>query len=374
MLKVPYQLEIHKTRKGVKALGLFSTVYILLGGMAFSLLSAYCLRAYHRRKSLEAIEASTNNLLIKHLASESQLKSRLIQANNKAKAVIEAILDVVITIDDVGTILTVNQACEKMLQYSPRELLGQNVKVLMGTEDADRHDHYLSEYQRTGKTNIIGTGRLIKVKRKDGSFVQAHLSVTDVSLESGTEYVGIITDISEQIEREEKARYLALHDSLTKLPNRIAVQDRIAVGLSRTKRSGRALALLYIDLDGFKPVNDTFGHEYGDALLIKFSVRLTKQLRQSDTAARIGGDEFLVLLEELNDYKESARVAENIIRCLKKPFPIANEMITIGASIGIAYSTSGVEEVSQLIHAADQAMYQAKRSGKNQCCISEAAA
>jgi diguanylate cyclase (GGDEF)-like protein len=185
-------------------------------------------------------------------------------------------------------------------------------------------------------------------------------------------------EIRERERAEAQVRHQATHDPLTGLPNRALFMDRLAHALEVSRRSGRAFALLYVDIDGFKPVNDTHGHQAGDRLLQAIAARMTERLRKSDTVARLGGDEFAVILEEAVDVPESAmRSANALCERLRAPYTIDGGLeLNVGASIGVAVypgSDGGPDPLEALIRAADGAMYQAKRAGKGRCVLAGAA-
>jgi diguanylate cyclase (GGDEF)-like protein len=178
-------------------------------------------------------------------------------------------------------------------------------------------------------------------------------------------YVGVFSDISGFKESEERLKYLAYHDPLTGLANRVLFRDRVKHAVDSADRNGNKIALLYIDLDHFKTINDTMGHDVGDALLEYVAYRLKGCVRESDTVARMGGDEFTVLLEQLHDREDVMRVAECILKKMTETFSIHNNSIRIGASIGISCYPHDSVNMESLIRLADSAMYYAKGEGKN---------
>ncbi|GAB3550103.1 hypothetical protein GCM10027343_32750 [Noviherbaspirillum agri] len=185
--------------------------------------------------------------------------------------------------------------------------------------------------------------------------------------------VGTYSDISERKEREELIRHLAQHDPLTDLPNRALYNDRLRQALLKARRENGSLAVIYFDLDKFKPVNDTYGHEVGDLLLKAVASRVRGCLRESDTVARVGGDEFVVLLPSITVEADAVTVADNILRQLNTPFDIDGHTLNISGSLGIAtYPSDGQDEAS-LTRCADRAMYQAKQAGRNQIQVHTAA-
>lgn len=172
-------------------------------------------------------------------------------------------------------------------------------------------------------------------------------------------------DISDRIEMEHQIRHLAYHDSLTDLPNRYLFEDRLSLALKYAKRNQRQLGVLFIDLDGFKAVNDTYGHDIGDMLLKAVSARIASLLRVSDTLSRVGGDEFIVLLPEITGSDDGLHVAGKLLEALAEPFDIAARSLQVSASIGLAMYPEHGEDDQTLLKKADIAMYEAKKNGKN---------
>jgi diguanylate cyclase (GGDEF)-like protein len=189
--------------------------------------------------------------------------------------------------------------------------------------------------------------------------------------------VQLQAEVGERQRAEEKARHQAMHDALTGLPNRLLFVDRLHISMERALRRGTQSALLYVDIDGFKPVNDEYGHQVGDVLLAAIADRMTQSMRSIDTVARLGGDEFGVIIEEPVDLAEAIAGAERLGQALRRPYslvlPGSGRLleITVGASVGIAVYPLHADSTDALIRAADNAMYQAKRGGRNLCVIAE---
>jgi diguanylate cyclase (GGDEF)-like protein len=180
-------------------------------------------------------------------------------------------------------------------------------------------------------------------------------------------------DVTERKRAEEEATHLSLHDPLTGLPNRRLLADRLEHALSRAGREGSTVAVLYLDLEGFKAVNDEFGHEEGDRLLVVFAERLKGCLRESDTAVRLGGDEFVAVLEGVSGGKEALALSERIKRALEEPFEVGQSETALSASMGIALSTHPHGHPEDLVRFADVAMYRSKQEGKGRVSLYEAA-
>ena len=166
---------------------------------------------------------------------------------------------------------------------------------------------------------------------------------------------------------EKELEHRATHDPLTELPNRTLFMDRFEHALERTARSRERVAVLFLDLDDFKEINDSFGHQAGDRLLKKVANRLLGCMRSADTVSRFGGDEFVILIEEMKDRNEVSQIAERILNTLTKPVDLEGREVAISASIGIAYGAYSTSSLEDLLNRADAAMYQAKRNGKASC-------
>jgi diguanylate cyclase (GGDEF)-like protein len=178
--------------------------------------------------------------------------------------------------------------------------------------------------------------------------------------------IGVSQDITERKRREEEIRFLAYHDLLTGLPNRRLLDDRLQQALYAAQRHGRALAVLLIDLDDFKQVNDSAGHRGGDIVLREVAQRLANCIRKADTLARHGGDEFAIVMSDQRADADCSVVAEKVLRALAQPFEVDGRSFTVGASTGIAVFPSGGTDGDTLLRNADAAMYRAKQLGKNQ--------
>jgi diguanylate cyclase (GGDEF)-like protein/PAS domain S-box-containing protein len=268
-----------------------------------------------------------------------------------------------IVTDTNGNIVLVNEAFSMVTGYRPEELLGQNPRLLKSGRQSD--SFYVELWE-----SLNESGRWqgeIWNRRKDGEIYLESLSISVVRNEKGegTNYIGVYTDITARKQEEQRLQFLATHDPLTELPNRILFQDRLNQSLARAQRNRRLVGVLFIDLDGFKSINDTFGHVKGDRLLQVVGKRLVRSVRHSDTVARVGGDEFTGLLEDLTNVQSAAAVAKKILESFQKPFLVNGQGIPISVSIGISIYPidGGTSEI--LLRKADVALYRAKARGKN---------
>lgn len=281
----------------------------------------------------------------------------------QAAAVFGSTNEGVMITDPQGTIQMVNAAFCALTGYSEEEVLGQPANML----NSGRHDTLF--YQEMW-SSILETGSWqgeIWNRRKDGTTYPELLSISSVLDEAGkiSHYVGVFADISRLKESEQKLAYLAHHDMLTGLPNRLMLQARMENSLSIAKRQKVQLALLLLDLDRFKDVNDSFGHAAGDELLEQVAQTLQSQLREADSVCRMGGDEFAILLDGIHRTEDAGKVANEIISALTKTWDLSNGCsVAIGASIGISIYPSQSEDAEALLQHADAALYRAKSEGR----------
>jgi diguanylate cyclase (GGDEF)-like protein len=206
--------------------------------------------------------------------------------------------------------------------------------------------------------------------RKDGSRFELEFAVTRMGSGKTPQLVVVFRDISERKAAERALAQLALHDSLTGLPNRTSFERRIEEALQRRKRSGGQLALMLLDLDYFKKVNDSLGHAAGDMLLVAFAKRLQGALREIDLVARLGGDEFTVIAEGLKDSGDAVAIADKVIATMRDPIDVDGRALPVSTSIGIALYCEG-DTAQTLMQRADKAMYEAKRAGRARYRLAE---
>ncbi|HEC91330.1 MAG TPA: sensor domain-containing diguanylate cyclase, partial [Alphaproteobacteria bacterium] len=256
------------------------------------------------------------------------------------------------------TLIFGNSRLAELFGIAPADLIGCDTTELMLKPE---------EYEITLKT-VAKRGNLrdmeVERTRQDGSRFSVLLSVDIIRFEGKEATLWWAYDITEQKQIRAQLAVLAHRDTLTGLANRRLFQDHLSHSLARTRRKAKEGALLYLDLDGFKQVNDSHGHEHGDWVLTEIARRITECVRESDLVARVGGDEFILVLEESHEPEAVEAVAGKVLDSLARPFVLNGEELVIGASIGIAYFGSGRITPDQLIHQADLAMYRAKRDGR----------
>jgi diguanylate cyclase (GGDEF)-like protein/PAS domain S-box-containing protein len=265
--------------------------------------------------------------------------------------------------DADNLIKTVNPAFSRITGYEAEEVIGRSPKLL----SSGRHtDAFYQQLWSTVLQNGYWSGEIWN-RRKDGSVYPEWLSIAAIKGGNGMvkEYVAVFSDISKHKQDEEKIRYQANFDALTGLPNRSLLNDRLSQAILAANRENWKLALLFIDLDQFKVVNDTFGHVMGDELLQQVARRIRQCVREADTVARFGGDEFVILIQDVTDLEAPALVASKLITEVTRSFTLYEREIFIGASIGITVYPDDAHTPDALLRNADMAMYKAKERGRN---------
>ncbi len=307
-----------------------------------------------------------------------QNHTRLLNSELLHRYMIDNLPDIIYFLDKKGRFSFFNRQVEMLLGFPRKELLGKHYSTLVHPEDREKIRHVFSE-RRTGQraSKNVELRLLNKNGETSPNFpkqfdvdVELHATGVYKSCKENQERFflgtyGVLRDISERKKREKQFHRQLYRDSLTDLPNRTLFQDRLRLALCQASRNSHSLAVMFLDIDEFKEINDSFGHACGDALLQLFSVRLKSCLRESDTLARISGDEFNVLIPRITSCEDTKRIASKIIDEFKVSFKIENFKIKIGVSIGIALSPGDSDSGEELIQKADWAMYYVKHHGKN---------
>lgn len=300
-----------------------------------------------------AIFAAINDITErKRIQAEMELNAKVFEQSTEG----------IVICDAENNIVSVNRAFCEISEYSREELRGQNPRLLK----SGRHD---AAFYRNVWAQILNRGYWegeIWNRRKSGEVFPCWLSITALRGDGQevTHYIGVSRDISQHKQAEEQIRHLAHYDVLTGLPNRYLLNDRIEQAVSQAHREGHSLGLMFLDLDRFKNVNDSLGHQVGDRMLMEVARRLKGLVREEDTVSRLGGDEFIILLLGV-DAEGAAHVASKIIRSMAEPFMIGGNELTITPSIGIAMYPEDGQGIESLLQCADSAMYRAKDSGRN---------
>ncbi|MFZ3017404.1 MAG: EAL domain-containing protein [Gallionella sp.] len=307
-------------------------------------------------------DAITHFIAVKQNISE---RKRTEEQLRESAAVMRNTHEGVVITDTVPNIIAINEAYTTITGYSAGESIGKNPGML-GSGRADK-----AFYQAMWE-EIVERGYWqgeVWNRRKNGEIYPQLLTISTVynDKQQPIRYIGVFSDITQIKENQAQLEFMAHHDPLTKLPNRALVESRLQQELEQGHRHHLRSGVLFIDLDHFKPVNDSFGHLVGDELLCAVAERLSQRLREGDTLGRLGGDEFILLLSMLHDTQDAAVVARDLIAALNEPFQLADgQEVFIGGSIGISLFPQDGETVSELMKNADAAMYLAKESGRNQ--------
>ncbi|MHB0766725.1 diguanylate cyclase domain-containing protein [Stutzerimonas sp. NM35] len=284
------------------------------------------------------------------------------------EALFEHMREGVIIADSTGAILRVNPAFSRLTGYSQHDVQGRRLQIPHSAlQPAQCHNQIWRELEEKDQWSGECRGR-----HKDGYEYESHLlaRIVRTACNQIAHYLLFLSDFSQLKDRQKRLERIAHYDPLTELPNRILLTERMDRALLHGKRQGRFVAVAFIDLDGFKAVNDTHGHERGDRLLQIISSRLKAVLRETDTLARFGGDEFVAVLADLQQPGDCRTVLERMIEAAHEPVPVGEITFRLSASIGVVLVPPHSELSEQLIKKADQAMYQAKRAGGNRYCIS----
>ncbi|MFT3818922.1 MAG: EAL domain-containing protein [Rubrivivax sp.] len=294
---------------------------------------------------------------------------RQVQADLRIAAIAFDALEAIVVTDAQQIILKVNAAFTRITGYSADEAIGTTTGRLLrsGRQDRPFYDAMWTELQR--QRHWQGE---VWNRRKSGELYLEWLSITAVADEDGrvVNYVAVFTDITQRKQAEETIHQLAFYDALTELPNRRLLRDRLQQAIAASARRRCSTAVLFLDLDRFKELNDTRGHDFGDRLLVEAARRLVGSVRANDTVARQGGDEFVIVLDELAGDPQQAllqaeHVAEKVRQAIGRPFVLDGGEVLSTASIGVAVSVAGEVSAEELLRRADTAMYEAKRAGRN---------
>ncbi|HEY9209119.1 MAG TPA: EAL domain-containing protein [Acidovorax sp.] len=281
-----------------------------------------------------------------------------------ALAALEAAPDGILIVDDTGTILKANPATELLTGYSPDELSGQSVSVFLPPHMRSKHNHLVKSFFLHPVSRPMGMVSQLQLLRKDGQSVPIDIALGHCTMDDRSAAVVYMRDMTEVKRMQEDMHYQATHDGLTGLVNRWMFMQHFEQAIQRARRSGRMMALLLLDLDEFKDVNDSHGHAAGDQVLIEVARRLRSGLRAGDVIARLGGDEFTVLLPDVPSMDHVLQVALKLQRSLSARCQLKMGEVSLGASIGITAFPEDAQDSGTLMRFADMAMYAAKAHGR----------
>jgi len=336
----------------------------------------YIKKPYAPEELLRTVENAINRRRLEEENREMQL--RLSESEKLHRYIVNSSPDIIYMLDEEGRFTFVNERVETLLGYRVDELIGQHYSVLVHEDDREQAQYRFNE-RRTG--DRASRNVELRLRCKIGGCSPRYFDASELPIEMSAMGVydqtpaggrgvflgtyGVARDISERKKAEEIISYQANHDLLTGLPNRTLLKDRLSLAIAQARRSEQSLAVLFLDLDRFKLVNDTLGHVAGDELLQAVAARLKDCLRDGDTLARVGGDEFMLLLPGVRTEEDAASVAYKIIGVLKRPFSIDGHDVFVSASIGVALYPRDGKTIDSLIKHADIAMYHIKERGKD---------
>ncbi|MBI5450060.1 MAG: GGDEF domain-containing protein [Gammaproteobacteria bacterium] len=303
-----------------------------------------------------------------------------LSANNIA-SIIEASPIGMLLVDTAGTIIYLNRRAEEIFGYMHDELLGSSVEILIPAASRQSHVQQRSDYARNPQPRVMEGRRNLYGVNKAGEQIRLEIGLSPLMLDDQPGILVSVLDLSGQgmitkLKRENLSlRQEATHDALTGLPNRRMFYEMFEKIMFAAVRRREYLTLMFVDLDGFKVVNDQCGHQTGDLLLREVAARLTEHTRRSDVVARVGGDEFAVILVDVRDGNGAVQSANKLVREIAAITTVAGNVVQIGASIGLVrYAPSDVAQMDDIMRRADQLMYQAKRAGGGQVAYVEFAA
>jgi diguanylate cyclase (GGDEF)-like protein/PAS domain S-box-containing protein len=324
-------------------------------------------RHVHAQYEVERDHSGWTTQLIGTLQDITELRHKekeLRQSEERFRSLVQNSLDVITVVDARGTIVYYSPSAERVMGYNPEEFIGKNA-----LEESQIHPDDLPRVRDIFGYLVENPGvnysMELRMRHADGSW--RVFEATGNNLLDDPSVNGIVVnsrDITERKAFEEQLSHQAFHDPLTDLPNRALFTDRLGHALARADRHPESVAVLFLDLDNFKVINDSLGHKAGDELLVATAERLRQCLRPGDTVARLSGDEFTILLEDMYDRKDAIRLAERIAERMNEPFVLRSRDAFTTASIGIAFVASGADRPDDLLRKADIAMYRAKRQGK----------
>jgi diguanylate cyclase (GGDEF)-like protein/PAS domain S-box-containing protein len=327
---------------------------------------------------LELLRTIENALRQTRLQSINDvITNKLQHSEDMYQYLVDSSPDIIYTLDATGHFTYVNQRITSLLGFTQEEIIGQHFSIIIHEEDLERAQFTFNE-RRTGDRSACNVELRLKCKNPEAPFLNFETSAITIVLNARGLYgaghdgeqpwlgtYGVARDISDRKKTEEALNYQAYHDTLTDLPNRVLFKDRLNVSITQAARNQTRLAVMFLDLDRFKWVNDTLGHLHGDELLKIVAARLKSCLRKADTLARLGGDEFTIILLDINQDADIVYIASKILSELHRPFVLDGREVVISASIGISVFPEHGDSVETLIKCADIAMYHVKWQGKN---------
>ncbi|MGP1716139.1 MAG: putative bifunctional diguanylate cyclase/phosphodiesterase [Methylophilus sp.] len=295
----------------------------------------------------------------------TQYQQSLLASEQRAQLVMENALDAIINMDTGGFIIEWNLAAERIFGHQRVDVVGRSLgEVIVPPAYRDAHNKGLQRLQRSGESRLLGRSIEIAAMRNDGAEFPVELTIIEIERNGERYYSAFLRDITVRKEAEQRIQFLANYDALTGLPNRNLLNERVTVEIERAWAQDGQFALMFLDLDHFKDVNDSLGHRYGDSLLIELTKRFQNLVRPEDTICRLGGDEFVFLLAG-SGHDIAQEVVERLLKAIEQPLVIDQYQLTITASVGIAIYPDDGLDIESLQRNADVAMYRTKKESRN---------
>ena len=361
-----------------------TTVIVLSGEASINKVAeAVRLGAYdifRKPYSFDELEHSIRNALdkIRTEAEKTQIQNRLAHSEQLHRYMVDNSPDLIYILNLAGEFSFVNNSVTKLLGYHKSDLIGRHYSEFIADEDQLKAEYLFNERRRASrsdrtielgmKCNTANSAKPFETTTRPIELNSMGIYAIDAKDKKRSVYqgtYGVARDISSRKEAEKLITYQAYHDLLTKLPNRAMLRDRLDLAIKQSERTGETLIVMFLDLDRFKLINDSFGHVVGDQLLVEVAARLKAEIRTGDTLARLGGDEFMLLLPQPTSREQAESVAQKLIAGLQQPFFLKGKEVYINVSIGISVFPIDSRDINTLIKNADMAMYEVKSTGKN---------
>lgn len=306
--------------------------------------------------------------LLDTLVIQHDLRAGVLERSERRfRRVLQNSYDAFVSMGEDGLVKVWNDRSVELFGWRREEAVGRELAdLIIPPSQREAHRAGMARFRTTGEGRVLNKRLELTARNRAGGEFPVEITIGVTESGENKEFFAFLRDISQRKATEKELHHRAQHDALTSLPNRTLFADRLSQSIARAKRSGRLVAVMYLDIDHFKRINDSFGHAVGDELLQAFAHRLNASVREPDTVARLGGDEFTVLAEGLQTSDDASVLAEKIVQRVAEPIETRTTVLHISTSIGVAlYSRDGDQDSNQLLVRADQALYQAKRDGRN---------